>query len=231
MPGRVFPAVGNHELWGDTDVEGLLTLFPYLKKFGVSDKRLIYKFDYEGVRFIFLWTGEYDDKDPSAWNATQPVYEEQMKQLRLWLDDAKAQRHQEGLHLIPRTGLCPLGLGPIPEAQNPHKTIAAYAKDLDIVVFNGHVHTTELYQVDGVKYLVLGGGGAEQDPILPGRTHIKVPDGYPLDQYWKGESPKEDYNYVLVEVKPGQATKFTINRFRPWSAEPFATVELFGSSK
>jgi len=61
--------------------------------------------------------------------------------------------------------------------------------------------------------------------------HNKVPDGYPLDQYWKGESPKEDYNYLHVEVKPGQPTKFTINRFRPWSAEPFATVELFGSSK
>jgi hypothetical protein len=78
LPGRVFPAVGNHEVWGDTDVEGLLTLFPYLKRFGVSDKKLIYKFDYEGVRFIFLWTGEYDEKDPSAWNATQPVYDEQM---------------------------------------------------------------------------------------------------------------------------------------------------------
>jgi aerobic carbon-monoxide dehydrogenase large subunit len=26
---------------------------------------------------------------------------------------------------------------------------------------------------------------------------------------------------------PGQKTKFTLNRFRPWSAEPFATVELF----
>ncbi len=36
------------------------------------------------------------------------------------------------------------GLGPIPEAQNPHKTIAAYAKDLDIVVFNGHVHTNSI---------------------------------------------------------------------------------------
>jgi hypothetical protein len=45
--------------------------------------------------------------------------------------------------------------------------------------------------------------------------------------YWKGEPPKEDYNYVLVDVEPGQKTKFTLNRFRPWSAEPFATVELF----
>jgi hypothetical protein len=43
LPGRVFPAVGNHEVWDDTDVEGLLNAFPYLKQFGVSDKRLIYK--------------------------------------------------------------------------------------------------------------------------------------------------------------------------------------------
>jgi hypothetical protein len=98
---------------------------------------------------------------------------------------------------------------------------------VDIVVFNGHVHTTEVYEVDGVKYLVLGGGGAEQDPILPGRTHITVPDGYPLDQYWKGGSPKEDYNFLHVEVKSGQPTTFVLNRFRPWSATPFETVELY----
>ena len=89
----------------------------------------------------------------------------------------------------PRSSAAP-AWAPIPEAQNPHKTIAAYAKDLDIVVFNGHVHTTELYEVDGVKYLLLGGGGAEQDPILPGRTHIKVPAGYPPDLYWKGAAPQ-----------------------------------------
>ena len=94
-------------------------------------------------------------------------------------------------------------------------------------MFNGHVHTTEMYEVDGVKYLMLGGGGAEQDPILPGRTSNKVPADYPPDLYWKGEPPKEEYNYVLVDVEPGQKTKFTLSRFRPWSAEPFATVDLF----
>jgi len=57
LPGRVFPAVGNHEVWDDSDVEGLLAAFPYLKQFGVSDKQLIYKFDFAGARFIFLWTG------------------------------------------------------------------------------------------------------------------------------------------------------------------------------
>src|SRR5678816_3872499 len=57
-----------------------------------------------------------------------------------------------------------------------------------------------IYEVDGVKYLMLGGGGAEQDPILPGRTSIKLPAGYPPDLYWKGQPPQEEYNYVLVAV-------------------------------
>ena len=227
LPGRVFPAVGNHEVWEDSDVEGLLAAFPYLKKFGVSDKQLIYKFDYEGVRFIFLWTGKYDYRDPSGWAATRPAYEAQMKQLQQWLDEAKATGTKKVFISFHAPTFCSAGMGPIPEAQNPHKTIAAYAKDFDIVVFNGHVHTTQLYQVDGVKYLVLGGGGAEQDPVLPGRTHLKMTAGYPMDQYWKGASPIEEYNYLLVDVQPGERTKFTLNRFRPGSAAPFATVELF----
>ena len=170
LPGRVFPAVGNHEVWDDSDVEGLLTAFPYLKQFGVSDKRLIYKFDYNGARFIFLWTGKYDYRAPTAWDATRPVYDEQVKQLTQWLDEAKTAGTKKVFIAFHCPAFCRSGMGPIPESQNPHKLLASYAKDLDIVVFNGHVHTTELYQVDGVKYLLLGGGGAEQDPILPGRT-------------------------------------------------------------
>ena len=231
LPGRVFPAVGNHEVWADTDVEGLLTAFPYLKQLGVSDKQLIYKFDFDGARFIFLWTGAYDYREPTAWGAIRPTYEEQMKQLKQWLDEAKAAGTRKVFIAFHNPVFCRSGMGAIPDDQNPHKTIASYAKDLDIVVFNGHVHTTELYKVDGVKYLLLGGGGAEQDPILPGRTHIKVPPNYPPDLYWKGESPKEEYNYVLVDVQPGQQTKFTLNRFRPWAAKPFETLDLFGDSK
>jgi len=94
-------------------------------------------------------------------------------------------------------------------------------------VFNGHIHTTEMYDVDGVKYLMLGGGGAEQDPILPGRSKVKVPADYPSELYWKGEARREEYNYIMVDVDPGQKTKFTLHRFRPGSAEPFASVELF----
>jgi hypothetical protein len=228
LPGRIFPAVGNHEVWDDSDVQGLLQAFPYLKQFGVSDKRLIYKFDCGGARFIFLWTGKYDYRSPSGWDADRPQYEAQMKELKQWLDEAKAAGIRKVFIAFHAPAFCRSGMGPIPEKQNPHEVIASYARDLEIVVFNGHVHTTELYEVDGVKYLLLGGGGAEQDPILPGRTAIKVPANYPPDLYWKGQPPKEEYNYLLVDVQPGQKTKFTLNRFRPWSAEPFATVELFG---
>ena len=102
-----------------------------------------------------------------------------MKELKTWLDEAKAAGTRKVFISFHAPAFCRSGMGPIPESQNPHKIIASYAKDLDIVVFNGHVHTTELYEVDGVKYLLLGGGGAEQDPILPGRTSIKVPANYP----------------------------------------------------
>jgi hypothetical protein len=228
MDGRVFPAVGNHEVWADSDVEGLLAAFPYLRKLGVSEKQLIYKFDFRGARFIFLWTGPYDYRHPSGWEATQPVYDAQIAQLKKWLDEAKSSGIKKVFISFHAPVFSRAGMGAIPESQNPHKTLASYAKDLDIVVFNGHIHTTELFQVDGIKYLVLGGGGAEQDPILPGRTTIKsLPAGYPKDLYWKGEPPREDYNYLHVQVTPGQPTQFTINRFRPQSAEPYATVAAF----
>jgi Calcineurin-like phosphoesterase len=227
LDGRWYISVGNHEVWGDPKIEGTLAAVPYLKKLGVTPERLIYTFDFKGARFIFLWTGKYDYRSPSLWDGDRPKYAEQMDQLRQWLDDAKAKGIQKAFITFHYPVFARAGLGPIPGPDNPHKVIAAYAKDLDLVVFNGHVHTTEMYDVDGVKYLLLGGGGAEQDPILPGRTNLKVPADYPQDLYWRGKPPQEDYNYVLVDVTPGEKTKFTLSRFRPTSAEPFATEALF----
>jgi hypothetical protein len=227
LEGRVFTAVGNHEVWGDPDIEGVLSAFPYLKKLGLSSDRMIYKYDFDGVRFIFLYTGDYNYRSPSEWDANRPAYDAQMKQLSEWLDEAKAKGIRKAFVSFHYPVFARSGMGPIPEPDNPHKLLASYAKDLDLVVFNGHVHTTEIFEVDGVKYLMLGGGGAEQDPILPGRTSIKVPANYPPDLYWNGQPPKEDYNYVLVDVKPGEKTRFTLNRFRPWAAKPFESIELF----
>src|SRR5262245_29718627 len=81
LEGRWFMGVGNHEVWGDPKIEGVLDAVPYLKKFGVTPENLIYKFDFNGARFIFLWTGKYDYRSPSLWDADRPKYAEQMKQL------------------------------------------------------------------------------------------------------------------------------------------------------
>jgi len=227
LEGRWFLGVGNHEVWGDPKIEGVLNAVPYLKKLGVTPENLIYKFDFKDSRFIFLWSGKYDYRSPSLWDADRPKYAQQMTQLRQWMGEARTK----GLKKVFITFHYPVfarsGLGPIPKPDNPHQVIASYAKDMEITVFNGHVHTTEMYDVDGVKYLMLGGGGAEQDPILPGRTSIKLPANYPPDLYWKGQPPLEEYNYVVVDVKPGEKTRFTLSRFRPSSAEPFKTVQLF----
>ena len=231
LDGRFFASVGNHEVWGDPKIEGMLSTMPYLKKLGVTADNLIYKFDFEGVRFIYLWSGKYDYRSPSKWDADRPRYAEQMKQMTTWLDEARTTGIHKAFIIFHYPVFCRSGMGPIPADVNPHKIIAPYAKVMDIVVFNGHVHTTEAFDVDGVKYLVLGGGGAEQDPILPGRTTARVPADYPPDHYWNGNPPKEDYNYVLVDVDPVLKTKFTLDRYRPWSAEPFASVDPYGATE
>src|SRR4029079_14752776 len=150
-----------------------------------------------------------------------------MNERQQWRGEAKAKEIKKAFITFHYPVFARSGFGPIPAPDNPHKVIAAYAKDMEVVVFNGHIHTTEVFEVDGVKYLMLGGGGAEQDPILPGRQKFKVPAGYPPDLYWKGGPLTEDYNYIVLDVTPGEKPKFTLNRSRPGSAEPFATVELF----
>ncbi len=58
-----------------------------------------------------------------------------------------------------------------------------------------------------------------------------MPADYPPDLYWKGEPPREEYNDLVVDVEPGLKTRFTLNRFRPWSAKPFESVELWSASR
>ena len=117
LEGRWFIGMGNHEVWGDPKIEGVLSAVPYLRKLGVTPENLIYKFDYQGVRFIFLWTGKYDYRSPSLWDGGSA-------QIRA-TDEANAglagrrqgQGHQEGVHHLPLPGVLPVGLGPHPRTR------------------------------------------------------------------------------------------------------------------
>ena len=66
VESRWLMSVGNHEVWGDPKIEGVLNAMPYLKKLGITPENLTYKFDFKGVRFIYLWSGKYDYRSPLA---------------------------------------------------------------------------------------------------------------------------------------------------------------------
>src|SRR5207247_2323304 len=73
LPGRVYPAVGNHEVWNDTDVQGLLAAFPYLNKFGVSDRQLFSNFDSNALAFTFCGPANTNTARPHRGMPTDPL--------------------------------------------------------------------------------------------------------------------------------------------------------------
>ena len=63
--------------------------------------------------------------------------------MKVWLDEAKVTGTPKVfIYFDTRRSA---GRASAPSlATNPHRFLSSYAKDLDIIVFNGHVHTTEL---------------------------------------------------------------------------------------
>jgi hypothetical protein len=221
LAGRFFPAVGNHEAWGDPELVGFRQAFPYLADHGFTADERAYHFDHQNARFIFLDTGTMDPEAPADWYNSRPGFDRQMELLAAWLEEAAEQGRDHAFITFHNPAFCRSGFGPLPAEHNPHPVIRRFADRLDITVFNGHNHATELYQVDGVRYLVLGGGGGEQnlDKVL------EMPAGYPEELYWRGQPRKLEYNYALVRVSP-DGVRIRLQRFRPNEFEPFAAVEV-----
>ena len=221
LPGRFFPAPGNHETWLDENLEGLLSTVPYLPQMGFTAEHRVYKFDYRGCRFIFLDTGDMDYRNPSAWGSKHPDFQAQMTILTEWLQEAKEEGIDQVFVTFHSPAFCIAGFGPLPAKENPHPYLKPFASDLRITVFNGHVHTTEVYQVDGIRYLLLGAGGGEQ-----GYEANIPPKDYPEELYWKGQPRVEDYNYLRVQVS-GKKTRMWLRRYRPGADTPVEEVELY----
>jgi hypothetical protein len=179
---------------------------------GLDEKKRIYSFDFQGRRFIFLDSGTYRG-NTEGWFSDQPDFAAQMAGLTNWLQEAKDQGMKQVFVTYHKPSFCISGHGPLPEGHNPHPYLKPFATDLDITVFNGHVHTTEMYLVDGVRYLMLGGGGAPQ--VLEAGN---PPQDYPKELYWKGQPRTEEYNYLLVKAGP-QGVGFFLHRFRPGDVE------------
>jgi hypothetical protein len=221
LPGRLFPALGNHETWGDPRLAGVLQTMPYLARLGLSPQRRIYSFAVGGCRFIFLDSGGYKHGQVGWWS-DHPGFQGQMAALSGWLRRAVEEKARQVFVVYHKPSFCLSGHGPLPPGHNPHPFLRAFSDRLQITVFNGHVHTTELYQVDGVRYLVLGGGGAPQ--VLQADP---PPPGHPPELYWRGAPRQEEYNYLKVTVDD-QGSRLLLHRFRPGQLRaPRERVELF----
>jgi hypothetical protein len=223
LPGRALAAVGNHETWHDDNISGLLTALPWLKALGLSDSRRIYSVTFRNCRFIFLdaggsgKTGIYGE----AWTSDDPDFGAQMAFLTGELNAAKNTGADHVFIVYHKPSFVKVGHDPLPMDQNPHTVIKEFAKDLNIVAFNSHTHTTEHYLVDGVNYLVLGAGGAPQAFDL---TANPSPEA---ELYWKGQNRVEEYNYLQVTVN-GPNIKGVIHRFRPTDTlKPLSVIEVF----
>jgi hypothetical protein len=222
LPGRALAAVGNHETWHDEKISGLLTAMPWLKALGLSDSRRIYSVSFRNCRFIFLdaggsKTGIYGE----AWTSDYPDFNAQMTFLTDELNAAKNTGADHVFIVYHKPSFVKVGHDPLPMDQNPHTVIKRFSKDLNIVVFNSHTHTTENYLVDGVNYLVLGAGGAPQAFDLTAKPSPEQ------ELYWKGRNRVEEYNYLQVTVD-GPDIKGIIHRFRPNDTmKPFSVMEVF----
>lgn len=223
MVGRFFPAVGNHETWLDPRMAGLLNTIPHLQKLKVSADNHTYFFDYEGSRFIFLDSGGYPP--PAGWGLdSKPGFFEQMTLLKGWLADAQDKHIDHVFIALHKPPFCGAGHGHLSADKNPHPYLKLFAEDerqpLDITVFTGHVHCTEMYLKNKIRYLVLGGGGADQvyrvnpceqtDPYCKGEL------------YWHGERRRMEFNYLTVAVD-GKDVAMKLHRWRPGTAAPRQT--------
>lgn len=218
LSGRVLASVGNHEVWGDEDLEGMRGALPALEELGFSADRPVWAFDFGDTRFISLDSEAF--VEPGS--ARRPLdHSAQMTLLRQWLDGALEAGLDRAVVLYHRPSFTLGRVNGLPAATDPHLVLRDYAERLDLLVFNGHVHTTEAFEVEGVRYVVCGSGGSEQEL----GTRVPRP-GYPADSYWAGAPREEEYAWVEVRVDDATA-RVLLHRMRPSDPDLPETVELF----
>ncbi|WP_321779476.1 metallophosphoesterase family protein [Sulfurimonas sp.] len=221
---KLFPVIGNHEVWGSEEkITGFRSTFPWLEEFGFSVENRIYSFIYDNNSFIFLDSGGYVN-GKERWGSKHPDFSTQMKYLKDKLEEAKRDNIEHVFVTYHKPSFNKIGHNPLPKEQSPHKILKQYSKDLSIFVFSSHVHTTEHYVVDGINYQVIGGSGAPQ------KMELAKNPSKEKELYWGTKDRFEEYNYLKVDVNSSKI-KGTIHRFRPLDSwKPYSTKVIFQKS-
>jgi len=174
---KVFPALGNHELYGNGGLENWWKAFPELQG------RRWYSVEFGEAYFITV-DSNLDltaGGQQSAWLAKQ-------------LDGLPKNTRYVfiSLHHPPVSDpvIFDLSHSVRPNEAALATQLEAAAKHLTakIIVVAGHVHAYERFERNGVVYLVSGGGGAEQHLVSRSANDLYQNNVYPNYHYIKFES-------------------------------------------
>jgi acid phosphatase type 7 len=199
---RVYPALGNHEFAGkgaDDALKDWWGVFPELKDRRWYSVAL-------GSRVYLICVDSNSDLTPGSAQRT-------------WLEDqvahvpAKVEFVFVALHHPPVADLQTkyhVDHNPRPNeiSLRDYLSKVAPASHAQFIVVSGHIHNYERAAVDGVTYLVSGGGGA----------HPYEVDRTPQDQYQTTDFP--NFHYILFQLD-GRKIKAAMYRLvYPMGAQP-----------
>lgn len=174
---KIFPIPGNHELWNDTTLTNYFDFFPQLQG------QHSYYFIRGRSLYLSLCTGgtigPYS-KDSSfaqdqRFTCRQATLEEMqiphllstiadsMSKVGTPLQNIFMQYHKPSYSFYKHP--------PLDSANSPVEVLKSFGEknpSVQMYVFNGHNHTTEMYQPTAqITVLVAGGGGAPQKTVTP----------------------------------------------------------------
>jgi acid phosphatase type 7 len=190
---RVYPALGNHEFGGkgaDDPLKDWWSAFPELKNRRWYSVAL-------GSRVYVICLDS--DTDLTAGTPQRTWLEDQIAHL-----PGKVQFVFIAMHHPPVADIqtvFEVDHNPRPNEISLRDYLSKVAPQLHakVIVTAGHIHNYERAEVDGVTYLVSGGGGAHPYPV----------DRTPQDQYQTKDFP--NFHYVLFQLD-GREMKATMFR-------------------
>ena len=224
---RIYPIPGNHETWKDADLDHYFEFFPHLKN------NHSYYFTQGNSLFLSLCTGGYLGEYSEAASFKQDQEVTCIKagytdwDLPGFLNERSQEMAAAGTPLknifvqYHKPSFSHYKHPPLNRENDPVEALKAFrgqAPQVQMYVFNGHNHTTELYQpARGITVLVAGGGGAPQKVLsqdLPSKKVMKIYKKKGVKEiFWTSlgtttEDRTQRVNYWMVEVD------HTLNRVR-----------------
>lgn len=214
----IYPIMGNHELWYyKKEGDGLANFgkaFPHLK---TADGKVLHNYSFElgDNLFINLCSGKYGvpyDKEKALykwdkeWNCTAASFP-QVKAAMTVLIKNFAEKKKNGNIFVQfhKPSFSHYKHPPLNDSNDPTVVLGELKdeyRQLNMYVFNGHNHTTEMYNYKGIWVIVAGGGGA---PTPVDYTPYKPPYKPEKELFWaalgidKTKRPRR-VNYFIVDI-------------------------------